>query len=578
MKREIIELKPDIYEINLLNHKEKLIEEIESIEQIIETSNYNIYRLIGKNEKYTLKILKQKTNKKVILKEFEVREKFPNISTSSIFYFGDNFIIEEYIEHDLSKKITEDEVYHQFLKIHEDISNKKFQHITNIISEMKLMLEKNRNNINNETYKNLIILIKDIKNKTNNTSLVHGDLHNNNLMFDIKSNKIKIIDFGQSYIGDIEIDYYIRYIYTKNEYWLNKISSIDKINLFHLTTTVGDLLKNKKYSTINTMFSSSKITFNLDISSLRKISKLIKESKYIIINNENYNLDKLTIKILQKEFEKKEIISKIINKEIIFKEFKIEEIKQILSPELFIMYIRNNSILVNKKKNTRKKKFELFEEYKTILHFDKYFSITKFQYPKEEEKERFFYYFGLTNKNELNCAIKLLDKLHFNCKKLFVESYKYKIISHYTIGFVYQKNKLIRKTIYLYFLPEFNLEKYIKFYKENISENIRIVDIIGIDYYDKYITTKYYNYNHNFNLEINDKKLQKIFYLKNCILVDIEKKNKYSEKKYEFTLTTFTKEEKKYLKEIKLFIDNNDSFSVYFDKDGEIKKKVLYYV
>ncbi len=303
------------------------------------------------------------------------------------------------------------------------------------------------------------------------------------------------------------------------------------------------------------------------------------------------NLDDLCNRIFQKYLISNypSLSSKFI---IFFEDFSEDEIENILGFDNYLIYcsklnkepiLNRNKLSYEKKKikeNSHLAKYDTFRILRNEL--DKLIS-PNITIPKEEDCDRFLFYYYIYSKESCNNIIKILNKLKVDLRviDLIRNNPINSIISYYAIGFTYKDGKLVRTTHYTGFRDLSEVEKNLKFINSrhnlNFKENIKSLWGYAIDYYDKYEEFKIYDvHDVLFDGRINNSKIRDLL------------KNKYCQKffkirsdrdiiiKYEFHLKkSFSRDEQDTLQEFGLNDGKSNVLSIYID-NGEISRSVLY--
>lgn len=298
------------------------------------------------------------------------------------------------------------------------------------------------------------------------------------------------------------------------------------------------------------------------------------------------DLDIIMVRKLKKYFDENfQIIGKFKFK---FVDFDSLEIKSFLEGWKYIYYCHINSIKPNLDLEYEKKETQKVERYKNTFlkynsfnlcldFFSKNKSISYFNFPKEENLERFVLYFNIYTEKIRVEIIDLLKKLNIN--KNIIEILKNVNLSFqfiFAIGFSYLDKNLIRTTLYTRFL-EINSNvnyNFIKNFGDFDKIDLTKVKDFAVDYYVNGLEYKFYFKESLFNINLKDKKLNLIFNKKPCIKVlKILRDNSYLFK-FEFRFNQFNQNEINILKTYNLY--NKSKILSLYIINNKIVKNIFY--
>ena len=537
-----------------------------------ETKNFYIYFFRdSEKKKYLIKVSK---NKKIqVRKEIEFRKICQNIHTSILIDIKKEYIIEEYLESE--KKIDSlqnIDVYNQIKKIHENFCENP-KSLIHIKKKLQKIYFDNKAKISEETYQNLLLLSEKLSDCKN---LIHGDLHNENIIYSLSN--ITFIDFQESFLGDPDIDFFIRYTYTHDSFWLTCIKDKEKIIIFELITTIGILLEHKKYKQIEEIFKVK--TIELNIQNIKKISEIIKNHQYLTVIKKE-KIDFLTQRILFKELNSEKNILKLIDGEITFQNFLVDDVQNILTKENFIRYYKNNQEYNLKNTLKIKKQISTYiknksKEIEILLHNIEFFPIPRFYFGFEKNNdERIQWIFPLSSNKQKKILKKILDDLN-----LYTNNFSFLFDIDFSntnleicLGLNFKNTNCVRKSIYF-----LNIDKNIELLEIlkktfnlnlDLNKNQHKPNIIGFDFFEKHFEYKLYfmhkkNTNYSFYEEFVNEPYEEVFKYK-------QNSSKFV-KKIGFFVDMLSEDKKRNLFLKNTIEENISTISIYLNKKNEIKE------
>jgi hypothetical protein len=335
----------------------------------------------------------------------------------------------------------------------------------------------------------------------------------------------------------------------------------------------------------------------LDTNGIKNFKKSIEEvknnTKSTITFVKHMPLDVLSQKIIKKELTKEENISLYIDKKINFKDFTQEELLLIMNFEqlMFIFKEKNIELQHEVKYYQRqlkilesKKEYERFKEYNSCKKLVTEFPHTYIKFPKEKGKKRFVLYYYIFNEKRKESFLKIIKSFIHDEKiiNLLKNEKSYNNFAGYGLGFSYNnKNELIRVTLYPAFINRIDTKKNNKLILEYttifIKNKNQIYPNFGIDFYNTHKEIKIYEKNQKLKESIDDKVLDNILNSKFCDqVIKYNESGEIINKKYEFYISDFNKNEIKNIKKYNLYDENCKMFSIYIN-NKEISKNVIYY-
>lgn len=371
-------------------------------------------------------------------------------------------------------------------------------------------------------------------------------------MNNIQLNSIKEIDFAKE---------------LKQKFLETKITKQLNITLNNASCQNFDILiyYAKKKQIKNIIFEKDKNT--IDILCQKKFTKLIK--KYYLV----YSKD---IKITFENFSHKEILN-MLGERNYLNYCNINQIKPIWDPIPFQKELQ---------KIKEHKELLKYQTFKILVNKQKFIPFSMFNFPKENKTDRFVFYFNIESEQRQKEILNLIKALNIQKYTKIIELIKTNKINdeiyYYALGFSYQKNKLIRLTLYTKFDTKLLInEKLTKqFLKEKhnleLEEPFKNLWYYAIDFYEKHEEIKLYDEPYYFNIELKDETLNSILKNKICVRVLKYKNNQKYNEKFEFEFDKcFNKNEKETLQKYKLYDKKSKILAIYV-QEGKIIKKVLY--
>jgi len=356
---------------------------------------------------------------------------------------------------------------------------------------------------------------------------------------------------------------------------LKKIFSTNKnsnINKKHITIQATNALC-KNFDIFGYFIIKKKITHlnihidEIDIILKRKFIHHIKEffiyySKYFIINFPNLPHD--------------ELLKMIGTKNYLHYCTKLNK-----TPQWKKEYLVQQKLKIQH--NKQLKKYNTFSDCCDLLNR---FPFSKFNFPTEQNKDRFVFYFYMYDEKQKNILLDFLKKhkldKHKKLLELIIENKINEEIFYYAFGFSYQNNKLIRFTLYTKFdiklLKDRNIETFMtNKHQLTINPDYKNIWYYAVDFFsNKQEEFKIYDEPYIFNEILKNKELNTIFNKKRCVKVDKYKSKQIYTTKYEFEIQKhFNKLEQEKLKKYNLYNSKNQILAIYIKKN-EIIHKVFY--
>ncbi len=338
------------------------------------------------------------------------------------------------------------------------------------------------------------------------------------------------------------------------------------------------------------------LIFELNNQLAKNFSKLIEHysnTKPKLILQKSPEKLELLCKIIIRKYLKKNFPQVIGNTNIIFENFEPQDLEEFFSFHNYIYYcIKTKTqpqipkIKIDVQKQIQQEnsmQFKNFSEFKILQNFySKNKNTSYFLFPQEKNKQRFVFYFYITDENTKQSIIKILIELGINSQITeLIKKIPFGVNSiFYAIGFSYQNNSLIRTSFYTRFLTSKTSDKNNLFIKNNFPqlskfnfENLRdyAIDIFN----NNELEYKFYMDKSHFNEKLSDKTIEKILSNKSCTKVIKIKNSSISNIKYEFATKQFNLKEKLHILKKENINKNIKIFSIYI-KNQKIIKTILY--
>jgi len=301
-------------------------------------------------------------------------------------------------------------------------------------------------------------------------------------------------------------------------------------------------------------------------------------------------IDEIIVKKLNKFFEINYEFFKEIN--ISFINFSSDDLFKIFGFENYVLYLVNKKSSLcktkklinneNLKLNQFSKKLSKYEQFCLISnYFKKTNKYCYFNFPTERGLDRFVFYFFILNEEDKREILQLFSSVCIDSKiyDLFGNISVAENGFLFAIGFNFKDNKLIRTTLYGRFDIKNNKKSNELFLQKHFDLNYNFRNLFvkdwGLDVFDNQIILKVYFRENNFNKGLNTE-LGKILENKanvGCLKI---KDGEIIDEKFEFSNNLFSRDEKNKLIKMGIFDEKSKLFSIYLDKNWNLKNSVSY--
>ncbi len=308
------------------------------------------------------------------------------------------------------------------------------------------------------------------------------------------------------------------------------------------------------------------------------------------------SVDILCYRIFQKKFVS-DYIKYAQSFSIVFEGFKEYMLYELLGDKDYFVYCVANNIEPkwNEKKYTEQvekidqyKKLDQYENFQILKDNFKNYIGSSFNFPNEENADRFVFYFYVYSDDSRNKIIELIKKLNMKNKTYIIDYIRemdIRLFSYFAIGFLYnEKKELARETFYLQFSIIATKNRIVKKYIE-LKHKIKLLEndseliwYYAIDFFNDNRPQEIKIYQeHVFKKKLQDLNLNSLLREKPSIKVNKYVNCNIVDTKYEFHLKKFFKlSERKKLQEIGFDDLKSRILSIYVNDDGCVVKKIFY--